>query len=266
MPMSDKYMVLSNGPVKVPVLAKNGLYQFNVNGQTVQCSESFERLFIYYVFQKESRSMFAEDLQFLMKDKASPLFIDRAYSTFKVLHPVEPLGFEYSFGAIQLQADVENGLSLPIPGYNCDISLQNEELLLGMLVANPYSDVVEKMSDWFKSYCRDYSLDYDKKCKGQQYAFLAKSFLEQHGVDSFTLPVRPKPEVSQSDITKANAFSFLKIVLIITFWVGLVCGCLFGGDKLSNVDGYWGLGMILIVLGFVLFGLPFIFLDKFKGQ
>jgi len=255
-------MLLSNGPCKVPLKCDDNGFVLIIGKQAVTFTYSDERLWVYWLFQIQNRGLFAEHLRYCIKGDLSPMDIDSAIDQFVSERTPVPVD-EYRLEDVPLMADPQKGMNLPIPCYLCTISAQHEQELMQMILKNPYDSVIFWLESWFKKYCQNYGLNYDKKCKGQQYHYLAESFLEQHGISS--LPARPKPEANNSD-TLGNSMKFAAVVAItIVAWLGAVSLFLNIGDMLAKTDGFSGIvGILLFMFGFFLLGLPLYLLTKKK--
>jgi len=255
-------MLLSNGPCKVPLKCDEKGFVLIIAGQAITLGYSDERLWVYWLFQIKNRGLFAEHLRNGIKGALSPMDIDSAINQFMSERTPVPVE-EYRLEDVPLMADPQKGMNLPIPCYLCTISAQHERELMQMILKEPYDSVMLHLRSWFRQYCQDYGLNYDKKCKGQQYQYLAESFLEQHGISP--LPAKPKPEVPPQDKSGDSVKWFLAIVVLIAAWAGAGSLFLNLGDKLAQTDGFSSIiGILMFMFGFFLLGLPLYLLSKLK--
>lgn len=247
--MSNRYVLIKQGPAKVPVLAMSNKLVILTSSTKLTITASVERLLIYYQFVLESRQLFSEQLQTCFKGGLNPLQIDELWDVFKKHHkPIPVSSFPYS--DIPPQADKTNGLEIPIPSYVCTISYDDEIVLLDILKEQPDRAGWERIKQWFYRYCSRYALNYDKKCKGEQYTYLADSFYEQHGVDPSRLPL---PERERKIEECSSTKKYLIVWSIIAVWIFLAVGLIALGDRIART--YLIVGLIIIFLGFIILGL-----------
>ena len=246
-----RYMLISNGPCKVPLKSGKTDYILNIPQYRFNIAPSSERLMIYWLYQTRERGKFVEYLRSYSRTELTAKNIDDAVKQFQSDHvPVPESGFAYE--DIPLMADPEKGLELPIPGYVCNISAEHETELLQMIVSEPYSITQNRIRHWFWRYCMDYGLDYNKKCKGEQYRYLAESFMEQHGISS--LP--EKPQLSAPKSSK-GAMYYLIGPMIVMGWAGIVGLLIYCGNNMMSGE-HPLIGALIAVIAFTLLGAPFI--------
>ncbi len=248
-------MLLSNGPKRVFLISENGQFQTILGGKQVVYQESTERFWVYLLFQKEDRAEFARELRGSVKIELSPMEVERFTNDFIDAHSVQAAN-EYSFDMLPRQADKDNGLTLPIPGYTCVISREHEDALMSILTSYPNAGVLPKLVGWFKRFCENYGYDFQKKCKGMQYDFLTQSFLEQEGINPESLP--PIPAYVQDN--QSGGLSNAAMSTIFTVLVPAILGpilFLLGVKICDWANGFFGItvGVLLAGIGILLFGL-----------
>lgn len=247
-----KYMLLSNGPKRVQLISDNGQFQTVLAGKQVVYQESTERYWVYLLFQKEDRAEFIRELRGSVKLELSPMEVDQFTQDFIDAHFVQRVN-EYTFDMLPRQADAQGGLILPIPGYTCTISSEHEDALISLLVSYPNAGVKSKIAGWFKTFCTNYGYDFQKKCKGLQYDYLAQSFLEQEGIDPDSLPPAPQTDNNTGGLSDAAIGTILGVL------VPIVLGPLLfvAGVKICDIfPSFFGitLGVLVSGVGILLFG------------
>lgn len=244
-------MLLQNGPCRVPLKGGKKDYVLTIPQFQFHIAPSSERLMVYWLYQTHDKGKFAEYLRSYSKIELTAKNIDDAVRQFQTDHEPTPASY-YMYEEIPLMADPERGLDLPIPGYVCNISMEHESELLQMVIAEPYSITLNRIRHWFWKYCSDYGLDFNKKCKGEQYKYLTESFMEQHGISYLPeKPQTPKPKSSK------GAMYYLIGPLIVIGWAGII-GLLiyYGNDMMSGEHSL--LGALIAIIAFTLLGAPFI--------
>lgn len=244
-------MLLQNGPCRVPLKSGKKDYVLAIPQLQFYIAPSSERLMIYWLYQTHDKGKFAEYLRSYSKVELTAKNIDDAVRQFQADHEPAPASC-YMYEEIPLMADPERGLDLPIPGYVCNISMEHESELLQMVIAEPYSITLNRIRYWFWKYCSDYGLDFNKKCKGEQYKYLTESFMEQHGISYLPeKPQTPKPKSSK------GAMYYLIGPLIVMGWVGVVGLLVYHSNNMMSGE-YPLLGALLAVIALTLLGAPFI--------
>lgn len=261
MQMSNKYLLLSNGPKRVYLISEDGQFNVELAGRTVAYPESIERLWLYLLLQKNDYQEFALQVRSSVKFELTPVDIDRCRLSFIRAHRIENAD-HYSFSLLHKQASRLSGLLLPIPGDSCIISHEHEETLMRILIENPNEVAKEKISRWFRGFCKNYGYDLERKFKGKQYDYLMESFLEQEGIDPSSLPKANLISTKQEQRNQAKGYVLLFIVIGSFLVIG---GLLIAiGNKMTSYNNWgWG-GMLLLLIGFLLLSVPFIFINSNK--
>lgn len=244
-------MLLQNGPCKVPLKAGKKDYVLTIPQLQFHIASSSERLMIYWLYQTHDKGKFAEYLRSYCRSELTSKMIDDAVRQFQADHEPTPASY-YMYEEIPLMADPERGLDLPIPGYVCNISMEHESELLQMIIVEPYSITLNRIRHWFWKYCSDYGLDYNKKCKGKQYDYLAESFLEQHGISY--LPEKPRAPAKK---TSKGMIYYLIGPLIVMGWICVVGLLVYHSNNMMSGE-HPLLGALLAIIAFTLLGAPFI--------
>jgi len=181
----NNYILIKSDGLKVPLKAKNGIYEIKVNNKKVlQITDSIERLFVYWMYGESSGGYLSGWLRDCWKKDITPMEIDEITTSFKKSHPAQKIE-DFEFSDIPLYATEEDGLALPIPRTWCVISKANELELMAIIARNKVDSFL-LLKKWFCEFRGRYGLDFQKKVgKGvDQDEELAISFLNQHGLNS----------------------------------------------------------------------------------
>ena len=256
--METKYMLMkgSEGPFTVPLLAKNNKLAVTVGGNKVDLTASIERWFIYHLYVGEGKGIVIRWFREVQHVSCLPYEYDAFISMFIKQHPKTTVE-DYSLDIIPMQSDGKNGLSLPIPYYECTISEDAERELMDLFIKckKKYQAKV-RLSRWLEQYCQDYGY-YFPDCEGQEYDYLYHAFLEQHGISPFVIQeledsenVKPATETDKREECLGIIF---RTILLIAIWAGLMC---LGWYMLDKSDDFYlvtlGGLMFFILLGMLL--------------
>ena len=189
--MEGKYTLFktSEGIFTVPILAEKNIFKMKLDGHELSFRASIERYFIYYLYFYNRKGEIIKWLREIGRYDWSPAKFDRFIDKFIKMHPKTEFMEGFSLDKVPMQADEHYGLDLPIPFYCCTLSAQGERELMQILIDSPRQEIKSKMISWFSAYCRNYGYDFSRRCKGQEYELLYRSFLEQHCLDKY----EPKP-------------------------------------------------------------------------
>ena len=246
----------SEGPFTVPLLAKNNKLAVTVGGNKVDLTASIERWFIYHLYVGEGKGIVIRWFREVQHVSCLPYEYDAFISMFIKQHPKTTVE-DYSLDIIPMQSDGKNGLSLPIPYYECTISEDAERELMDLFIKckKKYQAKV-RLSRWLEQYCQDYGY-YFPDCEGQEYDYLYHAFLEQHGISPFVIQeledsenVKPATETDKREECLGIIF---RTILLIAIWAGLMC---LGWYMLDKSDDFYlvtlGGLMFFILLGMLL--------------
>lgn len=251
------YMLLSNGPCKVPLISTKDGFSITVGRKKYSFTASIERLWIYWLYQSNSKSSLSEHLRYYVGSDITSMQIDSVIKQFKEQRKPEPVEY-YFLKDVPMYADPEAGLDLPIPSTWCTISADDEMTLMQMIREEPYSTVRPKIRSWFIYYCLDYGLDYTKFCS-DPYSELTDSFLNQHGIGF--LPSSPTSKDGKNKSLKSGLKDFLINIVLIEAWILVSIGLITGGIKMIEGE-HLIIGFVIMSLGIFLLGWP---LTKIRG-
>lgn len=252
------YMLLSNGPCKVPLLSTKDGFSITVSRKKYSFTASIERLWIYWLYQSKSKSSLSEHLRCYVGSDITSIQIDSVINQFMEQRKPEPVEY-YFLIDVPMYADPETGLDLPIPSTWCTISAEDEMTLMQMIREEPYSSVRPKIRSWFVHYCLDYGLYYTEFCS-DPYSELTDSFLNQHGIG--LLPRRPTEMDGPHKALKSGLTGFLAVAGLIGAWALVTTGLIFGGGKIMDGE-HPIIGAVITMFGFFLLGWP---INKILGR
>lgn len=252
------YMLLSNGPCQVPLLSTKEGFSVKVGRKKYSFTASIERLWVYWLYQSESKSSLSDYLRCYVGPDITSMQIDSVIKQFKEERKPEPVEYYFLIN-VPMYADSQAGLDLPIPSTWCTISADDEMTLMQMIQEEPYSTVRPKIRSWFAHYCLDYGLDYSEFCS-DPYSELTDSFLNQHGIG--LLPRRPTAMDGPHKALKSGLTGFLAVAGLIGAWALATTGLIFGGGKIMDGE-HPIIGAVITALGFALLGWP---IDKIRGK
>lgn len=256
----NRYVLLKNGPCRVPLLSTKNGFTVSMGRKKYAFTESVERMWIYWLYQTESKSSLAAHLRCYISQDITPVQIDSVIRQFKEARVPEPVEC-YSLQDVPMFANPEDGLQLPIPSTYCTISAENEKELMQMILDEPYDTVMKRLRSWFIRFCCDFGIDYSEYCENQ-YMEMAKSFLHQHGID--TLPKNPV-EVTPARSRRKKGEGLKVLMMIIgaaAVYFGIMMLCLEQGNKLMDGE-HPLLGALLAVIFFTMLGWP---INKILGR
>jgi hypothetical protein len=249
---TKKYMFLKNTFLEVPIKAKKEYFNFKNEKYKVKLHESIERLFIFHLYGDRNRAELARwFLEFIDKHMA-PQDIDELITIFTDNHPAKNAG-DQPFENYPLYATEKDGMSIPIPGHACVISLENEKELMA-IVCKYKRKALPYLQGWFQNFRARYGLDYWKTCKDFQDFYLAQSFLNQHGICS---KLMSNEEIGNREVIGQFRVYGTLAVIVISFFLLVI-------NK-----GFWEALFIAFLIGIaiyfiiVLIGMILVFFDSF---
>lgn len=249
----------SEGPFTVPLLAKNNKLVVTVGSHKVDLTASIERWFIYHLYAGEGKGIVIRWFREVQYVSCLPYEYDAFISSFIKQHP-KTAAEKYSLDIIPMQSDGKNGLSLPIPYYECLISEEAEKELMDLYINSKkkYQAKV-RLVNWFKEYCRNYGY-YFPNCNGEEYEYLYTSFLEQHGISPNVIKelvaaeVPPAvPKTKKSRPTKQWIGMVFRAILLIAgcaglMWLGVYMLETSGDIFLGALGGFMFFGLLGLIL------------------
>jgi hypothetical protein len=254
-------MIIQKAKVRIPLLAKDGFWKFRIEEDEYELHDCIERLLANYIFNKNSGYV-ARWLRECYNQNITIQQIDSFIEYFEKSHPTEEIE-EFCFEFVPLYAG-KDGLTLPLPGCCCQITLEQEKELM-LLAKTRKGDRlgdddkrIIRLENWFFEFRHRYGLNF-KRLKHQQDTLLAEAFLEQHGLQINLLkekpevPPPPQPWYKELADSLGRIFIFVVVVLI---WGGIWMGLMTWGNSLDN----FLVGFIISSLGVVAFSAPFLYL------
>jgi len=204
-----------------------------------------------------SRASFIEELRYLCSGcELTPMDIDDAIAQFYKDHPKTPIE-NYSYSDLPLYADAKHGLDLPIPGYSCTISADQEKEVMDIFLKYPYSQVIPQIRQWFRRYLNRYAISIKKMTDNEAADYLTSSFFQQRGIRVGSIPVdkkaiEEKKKQEEKGMAKAKAtvwlcFFGIEALACLFFWISDLC---------NKGDHFFG-EIICLIIAFVLLVLPF---------
>ena len=177
----NNYMIFLPN-IKIPLLSRNNVWKFKLNGRDWQMFRAVEQLMAFYLFANNyADTAGASGLLQANYKHLDPLTIEALISYFKKTHPVERIQ-KYSFEDIPVYAKegeplyIANSFSYDAPLTPAD---ENELLEIIKHSIDPYTD----MLGWFYKYVNKYALSPRyKRDIDIQYEELTNTFCNQHGI------------------------------------------------------------------------------------
>ena len=178
----NNYMIFDKG-IEIPLLARNGVWEFVFNGQNWRMDRSVEQLMAYHIFIGNDANI--PEVSALLQanyKRLSSATIEKLVLYFKKTHPIKNIQ-QYSFKDIPIYAEEDCPLYIA-NGFSYEISLtpKDEGELHEILKCSddPWMDLI----GWFYLYIEKYSLSPRyKRDIDIQYEELASNFCMQCGID-----------------------------------------------------------------------------------
>lgn len=181
---NNDYIILQNKNFKVPLLSRNGVWNFEINKVKWGLPDCMERLYAYLIIGENDFKSVAGTLRANNKH-ISALEIDNFIVYFESTHPVETICFDLD--VVPIYATDSMLLRLPNP-FSYDILLthnKESELLNIIKTADKKRDTLQQ---WFRRYVNRYALTPRYKRDVElQYEELSIAFCRQHGINYYQL-------------------------------------------------------------------------------
>ena len=179
----NNYMILPNN-TRVPLLAKDGVWEFKIDGKKWSMWAAVEQLMAYHLLY-EGRFSEASKLLHANYKRLSTADIDALITYFKESHP--GTYEQYSLSNIPEYATDSQRIYIANPfSYEIALNIIDERELLTILKDS--SDPKSALQGWFFNYVNKYGLSPRYKADIDiQYRELAIGFCRQHGVDYWKL-------------------------------------------------------------------------------
>ena len=179
----NNYMILPNN-TRVPLLAKDGIWEFKIDGKKWSMWAAVEQLMVYHLLY-EGRFSEASKLLHANYKRLSTADIDALITYFKESHPVTYE--QHSLWSVPAYATTSQRIYIANPfSYEVALNIIDERELLTILKNS--SDPKSALQGWFFNYVNKYGLSPRYKADIDiQYQELAIGFCRQHGVDYWKL-------------------------------------------------------------------------------
>ena len=176
-------MILPNN-TRVPLLAKDGVWEFKIDGKKWSMWAAVEQLMAYHLLY-EGRFSEASKLLHANYKRLSTADIDALITHFKESHPVTYE--QHSLWSVPAYATTSQRIYIANPfSYEVALNIIDERELLTILKNS--SDPKSALQGWFFNYVNKYGLSPRYKADiDTQYQELAIGFCRQHGVDYWKL-------------------------------------------------------------------------------
>lgn len=177
--LSNNYLYIHQFGVKVKLLAKNDVWECDVDGTKVKIRASVERELVYSLVTGDNLMNFYELLRSCFR-KNDDIHIEVLKEKFVESHPQIECG---KIEIIDTPSYAESGgiEILVAPKKSIIISPNDEQRLLEIIKNDIYC--IRPAIDYFNNICQMYGYNFSKKISGlEQGDLLFRSFLHQHGL------------------------------------------------------------------------------------
>lgn len=248
--MNQQYIIFQDKNIKVPLLAKNGIWKFKLSDINWRLSDSLERYYAYLIFCGQNYGELSRSLR-LMDRHITTIEIDKFVQYFRSKHPAENECF--SLSDIPIYATDIAPLKFPTPfGYDIDLTISQESELLSK-IQKQEGNVVGALEHWFNWYIRHYGLSpklkRDIPIQGWE---IARMFCLQHGIN-----INKLPNTSSLDSTSRKqgvGWSFkVKVIICVLFYIALAIWLIADNDKITDSFNFQTL---LMTIGWLMLGIP----------
>lgn len=183
--MNNDYLFLQDKNLKIPLLAKNGIWKFKLGDIEWTLPDCMERLYAYLIIGESDFKSVSATLRANNK-KITPIEIDEFISHFEKTH--SSIEETFSIQSVPSYATDLKPLCLPnLFSYEVLLSSAQEQELLDIVKQNT-GNRRERLKAWFHRYINRYNLiPRYKRDIDIQDEELAISFCRQHGINYFGL-------------------------------------------------------------------------------
>lgn len=204
--INHKYIILQRRKLKVFLNSGSEPWEAPIGHKRYQIDVWLESLFAALIFDYGHLNN-TEEITTYLTDRynkgVTPVHVQHFIEYFKASHKVEELD-DCSLKDVFLLGDDIDGCAVPIYKYNCSITKEDEQMLLGKIQTN--QDTSKQMlMDFFSMHMTRFNQSYYPKWgAGMEVKYLAENFLTMHGIriiekqnilrkrtwyDNFALPI-----------------------------------------------------------------------------
>ncbi|WP_443701570.1 hypothetical protein [Prevotella sp.] len=227
--INHKYIILQRRKLKIFLNAGSEPWEAPIGNKWYQIDVWLESLFASWIFDYGYVG-YIGDITSYLADRynkgVTPVHVQHFIDYFKASHKVEKLD-DCSLKDVFLLGDDIEGCPVPIYKYDCAITKEDEQMLLGK-IQNNQATAKKILEDFFSMHMIRFNQSYYPKWGDRMEAkYLADNFLAMHGIRVRDNQIQKKTTAGDLWITALVCC----IMVTLIFTVANLCGLLNGWTK-----------------------------------